>query len=570
MLVLGINNMHDASAALVKDGVIIAAAEEERFNRRKHTIGFPSQAIRYCLEAGGVGIADLDCVAPSWKYWVMRHRITEALKALPRSFDSFKAKTVRGAGQMKNEWLELMFMRRLMTRHFGAARYRLEYVSHHLCHAASTFYVSPFEKAAIMIVDGAGEEATTLLGHGQGTTIKRLRSNKLPHSIGQFYAAITAFLGFKVQADEYKVMGMAAYGEARYADYFRKNILQLLSDGDFRFNNAVLDYHGARMGHFPPRFIAQVGAPRAAADEITQQHMDIAASAQLVVEEALLHVARYLHAKTKLKALCIAGGVGLNCLANGRLLRETAFEQIYVQPAAGDSGAALGAALFIDQKYAPRPRSPMHHAYWGSEYTPDDCRAALQRAGLQYEELGDDDLFARMAAALANGKLLFWFQGRMEWGPRALGNRSLLADPRREDVRELINARVKHRELFRPFAPSVLEERSAEFFGNTQPSPFMLFTFNVNPAVRDKIPAVTHTDGTARIQTVSRAANPRYWRLIDSFAQLTGVPVLLNTSFNVNEPIVRTPDDAINCFLRTEVDYLVLGNLVVPRAGQPV
>ena len=565
MWILGLNNMHDASAALVHDGILVAAAEEERFSRVKHAVGFPVHAIRYCLKEAGIEFDQIDTVAVSWKYWVVRRRLLQVVRSLG-SWQAFQAKTERAAGQMSHEWFELLFMRKLLTRHFGPGRYELTYIGHHLAHAASAFLVSPYEQAAILTLDGAGEEMTTAIASGQGTRITLHDAIYLPHSLGQFYSAITAFLGFKTQSDEYKVMGMAAYGESSYAPYFRREILHLLPDGTFRFNYRLVDYHMARKGRFVPALSESLGHPRRPEEPVTQRHLDIAASAQVVLEEAILHLARHLYRRTKMKNLCIAGGVGLNCLANSRLLRETEFEHIYVQPAAGDNGTSLGAAF---RSYHRKPGTPrgmvMSHAYWGPQFSTGEIQNALRNAPLVYEELPDDRLYRQVADDLANQKLVFWFQGRMEWGPRALGNRSLLADPRRRDVRELINVRVKQREIFRPFAPSVLEEKSHEYFGNKEPAPFMLATFPVERHKRDIIPAVVHEDGTARVQTVSRRDNPRYWELIHAFERQTGVPVLLNTSFNVNEPIVCTPEEAIRCFLRTDVDRLVLNNVLVKR-----
>ncbi len=567
MNVLGINNMHDASAAIVVDGEVLAAAEEERFSRKKHHVGFPVRAIEYCLDEAGLTIADLDAIGVSWKPWVLRTRLFNAVKSLPFSLKAFKAKTGRGMGQMGNEWYELFTMKRLIERHFGKGRFKLRHLDHHLSHAVSAFYVSPFEQAAILTIDGAGEKDTTVFWLGEGNNIKRKKSIKIPHSLGQFYSAITAFLGFRVQSDEYKVMGMASYGNPIFADFFRNNVLFIREDGTFRINTHFLDYHLARQGIFLKETTNVLGNNRLPQEEITQTHKDIARSAQVVLEETLLHISSHLYNQTgNIDNLCMAGGVALNCVANGKLFENTQFQQIFIQPAAGDAGTAIGAALYLNHSYTRCSRSyRMNNSYLGPAYSNKECIEALDKFKLSYNELKEEELCRKVATLLADGKLVFWFQDRMEWGPRALGNRSLLADPRRIEMRDIINLKVKEREKFRPFAPSVLEEKSYDYFGNTSPSPFMLFTFKVNQNKRKEIPAVTHVDNTARPQTVSKKSNPLFWNLINEFDNLTGVPILLNTSFNVQEPIVCSPNDAIACFLRTEVDYLVLNNLLIQQ-----
>ncbi len=562
--------MRDAAAALLQDGRILAAAEEERFARIKHVTALPVQAIAWCLRQTGVGLADVDAIVVPWKYWVIGRRARLALGAMLRSPTLFRVKGRRSAERLRQEWAELAFLPRYLRRHFGPGRYRPVYVDHHLAHAASTFLVSPFERAAILIVDGASEAHTTTLAVGEGQQIRVLQRTPLPHSLGQFYAAMTAYLGFTPDQDEYIVMGLAAYGEPRFAEALRRQVLSLRPAGQFWLNTALLDFHLARVGIFSPELERLLGVPRKPGDEIQQRHRDVAASAQLVLEETLLHLARHLKRLTDADHLCLAGGVAYNCVANSRLRAEAGFTQAFVQPAAGDSGAALGAALWLTSRRGElAQREVMAHAYLGPSFTESECRQALERAGLAGQKLDDGPLCERVAEELANGRLVCWFQDRMEWGPRALGHRSLLADPRREDMRELINAKVKFREPFRPFAPSVLEERAADYFEVSGPSPYMLFTCNVRPSAKGVLPAVTHVDGTARIQTVDRRSSPKYRALLEAFGRKTGVPVLLNTSFNVQEPIVCTPDEAIDCFLRTQVDWLVLGNLLVGRPAQP-
>lgn len=558
--------MRDAAAALVQNGRLLAAAEEERFVRVKHVTALPVQAMAWCLRHAGVGLADVDAIGVPWKYWMLGRRARLALGAMLRSPALFRVKGRRSAERLRQEWKELAFLPAHLRRHFGPGRYRPVFLDHHLCHAASTFLVSPFERAAILIADGASEAHTTMLAAGEGRQIRVLQRTPLPHSMGQFYAAMTAYLGFTPDQDEYIVMGLAAYGEPAFADALRRHVLDLRPDGQFWLNTRLLDFHLARVGIFAPELERLLGVHRKPGGEILQRHRDVAASVQLVLEETLLHVGRHLKRVTGADNLCLAGGVAYNCVANSRLKEELGFTEVFVQPAAGDSGAALGAALWLANRRGwLAQREPMTHAYLGPAFSEEQCRRALESAGLAGRRFSDEALCGRVAEELANGRLVMWFQDRMEWGPRALGNRSLLADPRREDMRELINAKVKFREPFRPFAPAVLEERATDYFDAAGPSPFMQFTCRVRPAAKGVLPAVTHVDGTARIQTVDRQSNPRFRMLLEAFGRITGVPVLLNTSFNVQEPIVCTPDEAVQCFLRTQVDWLVLGNLLVGR-----
>lgn len=559
--------MRDAAAALVENGRIVAAAEEERFVREKHVSGVPVQAIRYCLRERGVRLSDVDAVAVPWKYWVLGRRATLALGAMVRSPRLLRVKTARVVERVTHEWRELAFLRRSLTNRIdGTPCPRPTFLDHHQCHAASSFLVSPFDRAAVLVVDGASEAHSTTLGLADGRTIQPFKRIPLPHSLGQFYAAMTAYLGFKPDHDEYIVMGLAAYGEPRYVSAIREHVLRAEPDGEFTFNAALLDFHLARVGCFTTRFVDLFGPNRRAHEDITQRHRDMAASVQAVLEDTLLHLARHLRTATKADHLCLAGGVAFNCVANGRIWREAGFRDIYIPSAAGDAGAALGAALWHEARRGGRNRSVMQSSYWGPQFSDTECERAVRQAGLVAEGLPDEALCDRVAAELAAGRLVFWFQGRMEWGPRALGNRSLLADPRREDIRALINAKVKQREPFRPFAPSVLEEEAHRYFDLAAPSPFMLVTAPVKASAKGMIPAVVHVDGSARVQTVDGQSNPKFRRLLQAFARLTGVPVLLNTSFNVREPIVCTPEDAIRCFRRTDVDWLVLGNLLIGRS----
>ncbi len=560
--------MRDAAAAIVRDGQILAAAEEERFVRIKHVTALPVQAIRYCLREAGVRLAEVDHIAVPWKYWIMGRRGGLALGSMFRSPTFFRVKSQRSLERIGAEWAELAFLPGRLRRTFGAGQYKPVYLDHHLCHAASSFLVSPFERAAILVIDGASEAHTSMLAMGEGSQIRVLQRTRLPHSLGQFYAGFTSYLGFRPDHDEYIVMGLAAYGEPRFASLIREHLLRLEPDGIFRLNTRLFDFHLARVGIFLPEFVRLFGPLRRPGEDVTERHQDMAASVQAVLEEAILHQARHLRKLTGADQLCMAGGVAFNCVANSRLSRDLDFKDIYVQPAAGDAGPALGAALWLASRRSKvANRQVMKHSYLGPQFSEAECRRALEHSGLVWDALDEDTLCERMATELARGRLVFWFQGRMEWGPRALGNRSLLADPRREDMRELINAKVKLREPFRPFAPAILEERVGEYFGTSGPAPFMQFTYPVLPSAKGLIPAVVHVDGTARVQTVDQSSNPRFRKLLIAFERKTSVPILLNTSFNVNEPIVCTPQDAVDCFRRTEVDWLVMGRLLVRRAA---
>ena len=559
--------MHDASCALVADGKLIAAAEEERFSRIKHVTGLPVQAMRYCMEAAGLGPSDLDVAVAAWRPWVLGTRATLACRSLLESPRIFLSKAKRGAGQMGHEWKELFTLPKLLDQHLGRGRYAVKYLEHHLAHAASAFLCSPFEEAAILTVDGAGEEDTTVMWHGSGRGMRKLGALGLPHSLGHLYSATTAFLGFKVQSDEYKVMGLAAMGTPRHARYLMDNVVDLRDDGTFRLKPYFLDYHLARTGRFSTEVVQLFGPPRKPDEEISERHADIAASVQHALEQALFNMLRKLHERTHSPRLALAGGVALNCTANGKIYANTPFREVFVQPAAGDNGTSLGAALYWTNPGPQRATAELPHAYWGPGYSREEIETGLREAGVRYTELADDVLIAQVASLLSEGNVVGWFHGRMEWGPRALGARSLLADPRRADIKEKINRIIKKREPFRPFAPSVLAERATDYFEGYQPSPFMLFTFPVRMEKRGTIPAVTHTDGTARPQGVTEAASPRFYRLIRKFEDLTGIPMLLNTSFNVDEPIVCSPQHALATFKESEMNYLVLENFLVAKPG---
>jgi carbamoyltransferase len=567
MYILGLTTMGESAAALLDDGAIVACAEEERFSRQKHHIGFPYESVRYCLREAGIGMADVDHVAHYWKPWVLGHRVAHTLGVALQGYPLFKARAQRGTKQVRGHYLPMFWMARKVREEFGGGRFRFHYVDHHVAHAASAFYVSPFDESAVFTFDGAGESTTVLFAHGRDRRIEVKRRIKLPHSLGQFYSAATNFLGFDMFAgDEYKVMGMAGWGEPRFAETLAREVVRRDGDGSFKLDITFLDHHLAKHHEYSDRAIALFGPPRGPDDEILQRHYDVAASVQKVFEDTLFDMLRWLHEQTASRNLCLAGGCALNSLANGKITSETPFERVFIQPAAHDGGAALGAALYVRHATLGEARgSRMRHGYWGPAFPSNDCRVAAEKAGLRVECLPDDALLPRVAQAIAEGAIVAWFQGRMEWGPRALGNRSFLADPRRAEMKETINRKIKLREPFRPFAPSMLAEASERYFGRRHDAPFMITVFPVLPERRAEIPAVVHVDGTARPQLVERDVNPRYWRLISELEKKTGVPVVLNTSFNVQEPIVCTPEHAVATFLKTDVDLLVMEDLLVRR-----
>ena len=555
----------------------MAAVEEERFNRVKYAAGFPAQAIRYCLKEAGLELKDIDHVAvPRNPYARLATKLFYAMR-MP-SFARERAKVM-----VKFTGIPEALAKAFDTdpARLGAKFHRVE---HHQAHLASAFFVSPFERAALLSADGLGDFASTMWGSGSGNRMKIDGAIAFPHSLGLFYSAVTQYLGFLKFGDEYKVMGLAAYGEAEQLEAFR-DIVRANEDG-FRLGLDYFTHHRTApemswaegdktptLGKmFSEAMERRLGPKRNPEDPLEQRHRNLASSLQLRLEEIYLGMLKQLAQRTGLKAICLAGGVAFNCVANGKIFDQTGFEQIYVHPAAGDAGLAVGAAYYIWHQKLGKPRAfVMDHAYWGPGYTREEIRRAIDANGLgqngfQIEELGEDTLMQRTAAVIADGKILGWFQGRAEWGPRALGNRSIVADPRRPEMKEVLNQRIKHREIFRPFAPSILAESAGEWFEKSYPSPFMTLAYSVRPEKREKIPAPTHVDGTGRLQTVTHDANPRYWKLIKAFEQLTGVPVVLNTSFNDNEPIVCRPEEALDCFQRTQMDALVLGDFLITRS----
>lgn len=567
MYILGLTTLGDSAATLIHDGEIVAAAEEERFSRRKHHSGFPFNAMQYCLEEAGIKIADVAHVGLYWKPWVLRHKAVQALKAAVISREMFKARVDRGVAQVSESYLGMLRCPQLIRKHFGPGRFRFHFLEHHQCHAASAFFVSGFDRAAIMTWDGTGEDTTTLFAQGQDRTIKVLKRIKLPHSLGQFYSSVTNFLGFDMfGGDEWKVMGLAAYGKPEYYEFLAQKVLTTRGKDDFHLNIRVLDHHLAKRYQFGEEIRRELGPPRRPDEELTERHWNIASSAQKVLEETALHLLRGLHERTGEESLCMAGGVAFNSVMNGRIMAESPFKKYFVQPVAGDAGCSLGAALMIHHHLLKQPRKfKMEHVYYGPGFTSEQCASALSEAGVKFETLCDAEMLPRVAQMLADGAVIGWFQGRMEFGPRALGNRSFLADPRRGDMRELLNKKVKLREWFRPLAPSMKEEVSADVFGKPHHDPFMITVLHVVGKQQGRFPAVVHVDGTARPQTVSRKTNRRYWELITQFEKLTGCAMLLNTSLNIQEPIVCRPEDAIKTFRRASFEALVLENHLVVR-----
>lgn len=587
--ILGISAFyHDSAACLVKDGDIVCAAQEERFTRKKHDFSFPTHAINFCLQEAKIKPQDLDCVAFYDKPFTKFERLLMTYLAYaPRGLVSFlKAMPL---------WLkQKLWMKDLIKKELGYEGLIL-FPEHHYSHAASAFFPSPFQEAAILTIDGVGEWATASYGIGKDNQIELFSELKFPHSLGLLYSAFTYYTGFKVNSGEYKLMGLAPYGEPKYVDIILSELIDLKEDGSFRMNMKYFNYcAGLTMTN--EKFHKLFGQPpRQREGKLNQTYMDVARSIQVVTEEIMLRMARHVHKETGMKYLCLAGGVALNCVANGRILREGPFEDLWIQPAAGDAGGALGAALGAWYQYYGNERKVQagkdfqKASYLGPQFDNKQIEAFLKENDLAYKKLSDGELISTVVDLLVNGAVVGWFQGKMEFGPRALGNRSILGDARSAEMQSVMNLKIKFRESFRPFAPSVLEERVHEFFDLDRKSPYMLLVAPVAKSVREpvepekeklfgleklkvvrsKIPAVTHVDYSARIQTVSREDNPRYYALIKAFYQKTGCPVIINTSFNVRgEPIVCTPEEAYRCFMRTNMDYLVMGNFLLDKKQQ--
>ncbi|MDA9505177.1 hypothetical protein XI09_10845 [Bradyrhizobium sp. CCBAU 11386] len=594
MRILGISAFyHDSAAALVEDGRIVAAAQEERFTRQKHDASFPRHAVRYCLEAAGARLSKIDHVVFYDKPFLKFERLLETYIALaPRGFRSFQMAIPLW---LKEKLFQKSLLRNLLREfdeNFGSEK--LLFAEHHLSHAASAFYPSPFDKAAVLTMDGVGEWATTSAATGDGSRLEIFQEIHFPHSLGLLYSAVTYYTGFKVNSGEYKVMGLAPYGQPKYAQRILDHLVDLKPDGSFRLNMSYFDYcTGLAMTN--ERFAQLFEQPTRSPDQLlTPFHMDVAASIQAVLEEAVLRLTRSLASRTGARNLCLAGGVALNCVANGKVLRGGQFDRLWIQPAAGDAGGAVGAALAAFHQFKGRPRSiavtdGMSGAFLGPEFSDSEIERRLTACGARYAVLGEDDMIEATAKALSDQLAVGWFQGRMEFGPRSLGARSILGDPRSPTMQKNLNLKVKYRESFRPFAPAVLREDVADWFELDSDSPYMLIVANVRKdkrramsaeeqalfgidklnIARSDIPAVTHVDYSARIQTVSAETNPRFHRLLTRFKARTGCPILVNTSFNVRgEPIVCTPEDAFRCFMGNELDVLVVGNCVLCKGEQ--
>ena len=584
MYILGINAYHpDSSACIIKDGELLAAVEEERFLRIKHWAGFPRESIRYCLKEAGIGLEDLDYIAlnrnPSANLYkkvifVLWHRPHPCL-VKDRVSNIFKIGAIRTT----------------FSQNFLIPRKRIKakiyHIEHHRAHLASAFFVSPFQDATVVSVDGFGDFTSCMLARGKDNQIKVLSAVNYPHSLGLFYTAFTQFLGFRKFGDEYKVMGLAAYGSPKYIKEMEE-ILICQPKGRFVLNLAYFTFHKSNEGMlwnnaepllgdvFSEELIKKFGPSRQYQEELTSYHCDLAASLQAVYEKALFHILNYAHKITGISNLCLAGGCALNSLANGKIFDYTPFKGIYIQPASSDAGGSLGAAYYLyHQIFKNKRKFVMEQAYWGPQFSEvelnDELGAMgdrLVREGCQVTRINDErELCRKIAEEIAAGRIVGWFQGRMEWGPRALGNRSILVDPRRKEMKDVLNARIKKREWFRPFAPSILLENVGEYFQKDYPDPFMLKVYPIKEDKKEIIPVVTHVDGTGRLQTVSRQENPLFWQLLKEFQSLTGVPVLLNTSFNENEPIVCNPQEALDCFLRTKMDVLVMGSMVIKKVA---
>ena len=575
MIILGINAYHaDSSAAVLVNGKLIAAIEEERFTRVKHWAGFPVQAIQFCLNEAGVSMEDVDHIAigrdPRAKFlkkilFLLRHP-GGSLKAIRERFNNSK-KII----SLEDEFLKIKSV------DIERLKKKIHQVEHHRSHLASAFFPSPFEKAALLSIDGSGDFTTTMTGVGEGNHIEVLNSIDFPHSIGLFYTSMTQWLGFPHYGDEYKVMGLAPYGEPKYTEKI-KEIIQCTSDGLFKLNlnyfrkatEGIISYGEDHIPVVSKLYTEEteklLGTARTKEDPLSQYHKDIAASVQRVTEEVIYHLLTDLHQKTGLDKVCIAGGVAQNSVANGKITRNTPFKQVYIPSAGHDAGISMGAAYYVYNHILKQERAdPVFSAYTGSCFSNEEIISLLDSRGIAYRQLDDEHLFDYVSNCLINAGVVGWFSGRSEFGPRALGGRSILADPRRNDAKDLLNAKIKRRESFRPFAPSILKEHVSEYFEVNDVVPFMEKVFPIREEKRSLIPAVTHVDGTGRLQSVDKNVSPKYHRLIEAFYKKTGVPILLNTSFNENEPIVNHPEEALNCFLRTKMDMLVMENIVVER-----
>ena len=575
MVIIGINAYHaDSSAAIFVDGHLVAAIEEERFKRVKHWAGFPQQAIEFCLKEAGIEYSQVNYYAigrdPKAKFF---NKLLYLISNPKGSFSVIKDryKNSKKASSIDEELAKISGLdRSVFTK-------KIKQVEHHRSHLASAFFASPFQDAALLSIDGSGDFTTTMIGTGNGNNIKVLASVDFPHSIGIFYTAFTQLLGFPHYGDEYKVMGMAPYGEPKYVNDLH-DVVHLTNDGLFKLNlkyfrrgtDGVISYGEDNVPTVEPMYsdmmIKKFGEPRKKDEPLTQYHKDLAASVQRMTEHVIFHILENLQKRTGLTNVCIAGGVAQNSVANGKIISNTSFKNVYIPSAGHDAGISMGAALYVQNQLLQQPRQPsIKTAYTGSHFTNEQIKATLIDKGISFSELADDILFEKITDCLVNGGVVGWFNGKAEFGPRALGARSIIADPRRNDAKEILNLKIKRRESFRPFAPSILKEYVHEYFDLNDEVPFMEKVFPIKKEMQNKIPAVTHVDGTGRLQTVDKNISPRYYALIEAFRKRTGIPILLNTSFNENEPIVNSPTEALQCYLRTNMDMLVLENIIVER-----
>lgn len=574
MIILGLNAYHaDSSAAIFKDGILIAATEEERFRRIKHWAGFPSEAIKFCLKEAGVTLQEVDhiCIGrdPKAKFW---KKVQFVLKNVGKK-NTLLSDRLKNSKKIASIESELAAISGLSE---AVIKPKVVNVEHHRSHLASAFFASPFDEAAILSIDGSGDFTTTMIAVGKGNQIEVLDSVDFPVSAGLFYTAFTQYLGFPHYGDEYKVMGLAPYGKPIFVEQIRKT-LKFTDNGLFSWDadyfasttEIKLDYSTnvpVISTLYGKKIIEVFGAPRQASEELTQRHKDLAASVQLVCEELILHVLNHLQKRTGLSNVCIAGGVAQNSVANGKIIEKTGFKNLYIPSAGHDAGISMGSALYAYNHILKQKRAPVvYSAYTGSKFSNDEIEAFLVQRGIKYQRLPDDALFERITTKLIEPGVVGWFSGRAEFGPRALGARSIIADPRNSKAKDLLNSKIKRRESFRPFAPSILKEYVGDYFEKVEDVPFMEKVFPIKKEKQAEIPAVTHVDGTGRLQTVMKDVSPRYYALIDKFREKTGVPILLNTSFNENEPIVNTPAEALDCFLRTQMDMLVLENCLIER-----
>jgi len=582
MIILGLNAYHgDSSACIVIDGKLIAAVEEERFRRVKHWAGFPTEAIKYCLHEAGANVSDINHIA------VNRNPTANLLKKALFAFQKHPSLNLV-KDRLKNA-TRVRDIKTVLSSEFGVSseniKAKIHYVEHHVAHLGSAFFASPFDQAVVVSVDGFGDFVGAMWGKGEGNRLDVRDRVFFPHSLGLFYLSLTQFLGFPKYGDEYKVMGLSSYGEPVYLDQM-KQIVRLDGHGKFKLNLDYFIHHSEgvtmtwdagepNMGSaYSQKMEKSLGPARKREEPISKNHENIAASLQGMYEEAFFHLLNHAYEVTQIPVVCLAGGCAMNSVANGKIFDKTPFKEVYIQAAAGDAGGALGAAYYVWHQILNQERSfVMDHAYWGPQFTEAQIgkelmakSEELEKTGCRIEKFEDCDVLCRRTAKeVSEGKVVGWFQGRMEWGPRALGNRSIVVDPRRAEMKDILNARIKRREPFRPFAPSILLEKTGEYFEKDYPDPFMIKVYPIRPEKRSVIPAVTHVDGSGRLQTVRKEDNPLYWQLIKEFENITGVPVVLNTSFNENEPIVCTPAEALDCFLRTKMDVLVLGNYFIER-----